>query len=188
MPGRVTIGPGEVAIHAAVILDLHPLAPADAALVADAAKALRTFIRRRGPLRQPALGLEPAGDIFGAETWRANQRFAELDWGRLDMNAAAVLLPDTVFLRGAELAGLLPLLMDLILRAAHYAPQFSLLASGARSRLVSTDADYALPRQAFAPLAAFAARVLARFGDGIANREERVVFERLARDAAALTR
>ena len=188
MPGRVTIGPGEVAIHAPVILDLHALSPDDAAFLAGAARALGKFRKAGGPLRWPMPGPEPKGDLFGAETWRAHQRFAELDWKRLDMDAAAILLPDTVFLRGAELAGLLPLLMELPLRAAHYAPQFSLLASGARSRLVSTDADYALPRQSFAPLAGFATRLLARFAESIGNPEERKEFERLARDAAALAR
>lgn len=188
MAARVTIGAGEVAIHAPVILELQPLAPDDAAFLGAAARALRKYVKARGPLRWPMPGAAPKDDLFGAETWRANQRFAEIDWARLDMEAAAVLLPDIVFLRGAELAGLLPLLMELPLRAAHYAPQFSLLASGARARLVTADAEYALPRQAFAPLAGFATRVLARFGDAIGNPEERTEFERLARDAAALAR
>ena len=188
MPNRVTIGPGEAAIHAPVILDLLALSPDDAAFLAAAGRTLRKFRKASGPLRWPMPGPEPKGDLFGAETWRANQRFAELDWERQDMEAAALLLPDTVFLTGAELAGLLPLLMELPLRAAHYAPQFSLLASGARSRLVTADADYALPRPSFAPLAGFATRLLARFADAIGNPEERKEFERLARDAAALAR
>jgi hypothetical protein len=188
VPDRVTIGPGEVAIHAPVILELHALAADDAAFLAAAARTLKKFRKASGPLRWPMPGPEPKGDLFGAETWRANQRFAEMDWKRLDMDAAAILLPDTVFLRGAELAGVLPVLMELPLRAAHYAPQFSLLASGARSRLVTADADYALPRQALMPLATFATRLLARFGETIAQPEERKEFERLARDAAALAR
>lgn len=183
MRESVTIGPGEVAIHAPVTLPLAPLAPEDAALVEAAARALHKFCKRGGPLRWSMPGPEPRDDIFGAETWRANQRFAAFAWDRLGMAEAAVILPDIVFLRGAELAGLLPLLMTLLLRAERYAPQFSLLATGARDRLRAAGSDYALPREAHAPLAAFATRLLARFDDAITDHEERVAFERLARDA-----